>query len=53
MRSCVICTIDSYLEFRMSVNFVTIDRETPSLLPASVQDYIPKSTAVRLTEDKN
>ncbi len=31
----------------MSVDFITIDRETPSLLPASVQDYIPQTHLAR------
>ena len=31
----------------MAVQFVTIDRETPSLLPASVQDYIPENHLAR------
>ena len=31
----------------MAVQFVTIDRETPTLLPASVQDYIPENHLAR------
>ena len=47
MKSRIICTNDSSWEFRMSVDFITIDRETPSLLPASVQDYIPQTHLAR------
>jgi transposase len=35
----------------MAVQFVTIDRETPSLLPASVQDYIPEKHLARFITD--
>ena len=31
----------------MSVRFKMIDRETPSFLPASVQDYVPEGHLAR------
>lgn len=35
----------------MSVQFRTIDRDTPSLLPASVQDYVPENHLARFIVD--
>lgn len=35
----------------MAVEFVSIDRETPSLLPASVQDYISENHLARFIAD--
>ena len=31
----------------MAVNFVTVDRETPDLVPASVQEYLPEDHLAR------
>ncbi len=35
----------------MPVKFITIDRETPDLLPPSVQDYLPKDHLARFVVD--
>lgn len=35
----------------MAVRFITIDRETPALLPASVDDYVPEDHLARFVVD--
>lgn len=35
----------------MAVEFITIDRETPALLPASVDDYVPEGHLARFVVD--
>ena len=35
----------------MAVEFITIDRETPALLPASVDDYVPEDHLARFVVD--
>ena len=32
----------------MAVDFITIDRDTPYILPPSVQDYVPQDHLARL-----
>jgi transposase len=31
----------------MAVNFVTVDRETPDMFPATVQEYLPEDHLAR------